>query len=862
MKNLLPVWLAALLCLVGCTNEEIANAPIKKGTIQATFENSASRLAIGENNALTWSEGDAFKMFDAEGVGSSTWTLEGTGGEETGTFGTTDEVAEELKGAAFPASVVTSLEGNVLTMTLPYEVDFKEGICNLPMWGACASMEEGVSFKHLGALLKIDFKEIPAGYNKLIVTADKPLAGVFTADLAKAEPVLAAAEQGAEKSVKITFDASTSKQDKMFYLPLPVGTYASINVSVSDGTNSLSIADWANRTIERKKVYLASLTYKTSTATTTAAIDADLGETKTVTLEVTEKVEDVTTPVTLPADALKVGLNFAKVPTTSDTTPLVIEESEQNGGAELSISIPASQEADSHLTLDVPNTTVTVESGNYKRIVATTAANTLVLGKGTKVEELVIKAGNVVLDGAEVKKISRHTETNDVIYVFVKGTSTLAADALGEGVQEPDYLTFKAETAQTFAMSKAVETLEYSVGGAAWAELGTATVEFGPAGDLRVRGKSAMGTAVSYLNSATVIFRNTSALVAASGDIRTLVDYENYTSDALDTSNARFIGLFAGSKVLTEAPALPATTLAANCYDSMFNGCTALTESPVLPATTLAKNCYSSMFNGCTGLIKAGDILATTLANYSCSMMFYGCSNLTEAPALPATTLAVGCYENMFRGCSSLTVAPQLPATTLADYCYRYMLQDCNLSEAPVLPATTLANWCYSGMFINNKNLTESPVLPALTLNNYSYRWMFEGCTSLNEVTMLATNVSASNCLDGWLNGVSATGTLYKNSALEDVSTLGIPQGWEVKDFAYQIRYTSTDGNIVTPNSNATFGANIVSNIYENGVGIIEFDGPVTSIGNSAFSNCATLASIEIPNSVTNIAEWAFLSCI
>lgn len=863
MKKLLSVWLAALLCLVGCTNEEIANALVKKGSIQATFENNASRLAVGEGNALTWSEGDAFQMFNEAGNGS-TWTLEGAGGEETGTFGG-EELEGTLKGAAFPASVVTSLEGNVLTMTLPYEVDFKEGICNLPMWASFESLDAAVSFKHLGALLKINFSEIPAGYNTLTVTADKPLAGMFTADLSKAEPVLAAAEQGAEKSVKITFDASTSKQDKMFYLPLPVGEYASIKVTIQgeDNLPELTIAEWANRTIVRKKVYLASLTYKTSTAVTTADVDTDLGDTKTITLEVTEKVTDVTEPVTLPTDAVKVGLNFTKVPETSANTPLTIEETQQANEAELSISIPASDTPDSYLKLDVPNTTVTVESGNYQKIIARTASNTLILGADVTVDELVILGGNVILDGAKVTgSIGRTSDNSDeVTFVYVKGTSTLQGVELGEKVQEPDYLTFKAETAQTLTMSKAVETLEYSVGGAAWAELGTATVEFGPAGDLRVRGKSAMGTAVSYLNSATVIFRNTSALVAASGDIRTLVDYENYTSDALDTSNARFIGLFAGSKVLTEVPALPATTLAANCYDSMFSGCTALTESPVLPATTLAKNCYSSMFNGCTGLIKAGDILATTLANYSCSMMFYGCSNLTEAPALPATTLAVGCYENMFRGCSNLTVAPQLPATTLADYCYRYMLQDCNLSEAPVLPATTLANWCYSGMFINNKNLTESPVLPALTLNNYSYRWMFEGCTSLNEVTMLATNVTASNCLDGWLNGVSATGTLYKNSALEDVSTLGIPQGWEVKDFAYQIRYTSTDGNIVTPREGSVFGANIVSNTYENGVGIIEFDGPVTAIGPNSFSECATLASIEIPNTVTYIGSNAFQYC-
>lgn len=79
-----------------------------------------------------------------------------------------------------------------------------------------------------------------------------------------------------------------------------------------------------------------------------------------------------------------------------------------------------------------------------------------------------------------------------------------------------------------------------------------------------------------------------------------------------------------------------------------------------------------------------------------------------------------------------------------------------------------------------------------------------------------------------------------------------------------EIWYTSTNNLELLPASTKMhiFGANLTSNIYKDGKGILTFDGIVDKIGDGAFQGCMTLASITIPNSITSIGENAFHSCV
>ena len=76
-----------------------------------------------------------------------------------------------------------------------------------------------------------------------------------------------------------------------------------------------------------------------------------------------------------------------------------------------------------------------------------------------------------------------------------------------------------------------------------------------------------------------------------------------------------------------------------------------------------------------------------------------------------------------------------------------------------------------------------------------------------------------------------------------------------------EIWYTSSGGNVVTPYASDVFGANIISNTYENGKGVIKFDGNITSIGEDAFYKCISLTSVTIPDSITEFGDWAFYEC-
>lgn len=341
---------------------------------------------------------------------------------------------------------------------------------------------------------------------------------------------------------------------------------------------------------------------------------------------------------------------------------------------------------------------------------------------------------------------------------------------------EYPYVTFTAASEQTFRMkliSVVKDKLEYSVGGANWQRIVSDTeITFGgKCGSLRLRGKSSVGTA-NKISRSRIYFNNNEVDVSCTGDIRTLIDWENYK--AANTENTRFSYLFRDCTVLTSAPELPIIKLSSQsyCYEYMFSGCTKLTTAPELPATELAAGCYSFMFSGCSKLKAAPALSATELAEGCYSSMFSDCSALAEAPTLPAENVPASAYNFMFNKCSSLEAMPQISAKTVAEYGMAGMFAECSklskvqdlcietftgrnncasmfmnctsLTTAPKLPETKLTDYCYMAMFALCENLSSAPALNATEVPYGCYQQMFMDCTSLkNGPALPATEVGA-----------------------------------------------------------------------------------------------------------------------
>lgn len=176
-------------------------------------------------------------------------------------------------------------------------------------------------------------------------------------------------------------------------------------------------------------------------------------------------------------------------------------------------------------------------------------------------------------------------------------------------------------------------------------------------------------------------------------------------------------------------------------------------------------------------------------STYTFAYLFYNNKKIinTNNLVLPATQIGEYCYYYMFASCSYLQKTTKvLPADNIPRRCYAYMFQSCgSLVEGPYEISATVHTGtavCHS-MFQRCNYLAKAPILHTTILKGYDYMRMFSGCSSLNYIKMMATDISKTQCLDSWVSNVSSTGTFVKNvnATWTTTGASGIPTGWTVE---------------------------------------------------------------------------------
>ena len=290
--------------------------------------------------------------------------------------------------------------------------------------------------------------------------------------------------------------------------------------------------------------------------------------------------------------------------------------------------------------------------------------------------------------------------------------------------------------------------------------------------------------------------------------------------------------------------AAPSYTNVTVIPESCFSGCSSLQSFPV------PKKCAvigQGAFSGCDALTTVsfpeGSALTTVgkRAFYSCDALknislpegvtslgdeaFYNCKSLTSFP-LPSTLTSLG--EYCFSGCSAVTGVVTIPAgiTEIPERCF---LNCSGFYKLELSPGTDqIGPYAFSGC----SKLTQ------VDYDGFRVQWEQE--TTLDS----SGNAALINAHFTWL---FRTGTLSGDGV--HWSLYGGPGKLEIW------------GSGATPNWPGTPEA-APWYAYRDYIQIIDVHAGVTQIGAYAFSNCASLTTVYLPDSLTLVGGAAFLNDI
>ena len=238
-RNLTFMMAMAAMAFISCSREQAG--PVESGRFEAVAE-TVTRVALSDGGAFSWTAGDAVALVTDAGI--RPFELIAGAGQARATFDGDPTGITSATAAFYPASIAK----DAATVTLPETYTWAEGQTFAAMMASPVSLSGVNSFKHLGAVIKIVYNEVPADADAIVFKAGAKVTG----DFAVSGGQIVSGE--GESTVTVGFPAGSAP--KAFYIPVPTGTFT---FSVSLAKAGAAIAGTTRTTSEAKTLKRAEL---------------------------------------------------------------------------------------------------------------------------------------------------------------------------------------------------------------------------------------------------------------------------------------------------------------------------------------------------------------------------------------------------------------------------------------------------------------------------------------------------------------------------------------------------------------------------------------------------------------------------
>ena len=391
MKKSLVIVAAALVLASACQKEQLV--PEGNFSIKATREACVdTKATVSDAGAFAWVSNDVIGVYNGTGFSELTTTGSGASATFTGTVVGTPQTC-----AIFPSSVVKS----TTSVTLPASYEWKNGDAPTPMYAEYNA--SGLSFKHLGGLIKVTVAGVPATATKFVFEADKDITGDF--DISSNE--ISSSTLTDKGKVEFTFTAGIATT-MSFYVPVPVGTYIpKVSLKDDSDTKLWSFAGSTPNDVTRAKLIVMP--------TLTIASVPGSGEGSATSVTVPENYNGT---FYLPETSSDV---YVKLNNTTGYISL-----EYSGSSKpANVVIDAAGKTVSDLRIVLPDSHVQVLNGTYANITAQTSLSTLVLEKEVKITTATIEKGSATIASNNVGTVKVESSVQDEAKIVLAPTANV-----------------------------------------------------------------------------------------------------------------------------------------------------------------------------------------------------------------------------------------------------------------------------------------------------------------------------------------------------------------------------------------------------------------------------------------------------